>query len=113
MSGRQTLGRATLIPVRISEGETVNVTARLVFSDDGALLRVLAPAPGAGRADPREFAARRLLARLDAELARPGGVGMHALRQEAELLLALTEQLEAAEVRLGPVLARAQRMAQA
>jgi hypothetical protein len=113
MRRAQVLSRAALLPVRIGEGETVHVTASLIFSADGALLRVVPPPPGPGRADPREMAARRLLARLDAELARPGAPGVYALRQEAELLVGLAEQLEEAEARHGPVVARAYRMAEA
>lgn len=65
-------GRAALIPVRIDEGETVNVAVRLVFGPDGALLRVVVPPATSAQRDPRDAAARRLLSRLDAELARPG-----------------------------------------
>lgn len=106
----QAIARAALLPVRIGEGETISVSASLIFSDDGALLRVVPPP--VGERDPREAAARRLLARLDAELARPGGVGLLALRREAELLLHLAEQLEEIEARMGPMVARAQRMAE-
>lgn len=110
-------GKAAQLSVRIDGGETVTLAVRLMFSDDGALLRVLVPV-GAGRLDPRDQAARRLVQQIDAELARPhaargGAPGVVLLAREAELRLGLAEQLEELEARLGPVVARAQRMASA
>jgi len=113
-TGTASTAKAGRLSVRIGEGETIDLAVRLVFGPDGALLRVLVPV-GAGRLDPRDQAARRLVQRLDAELARPrdafgSGPGMVALRREAELVLHLAEQLEALEETHGPAAARGLRL---
>lgn len=113
-TGTASTAKAGRLSVRIGEGETIDLAVRLVFGPDGALLRVLVPV-GAGRLDPRDQAARRLVQRLDAELARPrdafgSGAGMVALRREAELVLHLAEQLEALEETHGPAAARGLRL---
>lgn len=106
-------GRAATLEVRIGDGgETIALGVRLLFSDDGALLRVLVPV-GAGQLDPRDQAARRLVQQIDVSLARPGAPGIVLLVHEAELRLDLAEQLQALEEQHGPVVARATRMAQA
>lgn len=100
-------GKAQRLLVQIDEGEAVEVFARLVFSADGAVLRVVVPPlVGAARFDHRQAAARRLVARLDAELARPHAPGLLAVQREAELLAALAEDVAEHEARLGPELAR-------
>ena len=103
-------GKAAVLAVRIDGGETISLGVRLLFSEDGALLRVLVPV-GAGQLDPRDQAARRLVQQLDVGLARPGAPGMALLLREAELRLSLAEQLLALEEQHGPAVARAQRMA--
>jgi len=113
-TGTASTAKAGRLAVRIGEGETIDIAVRLVFGPDGALLRVLVPV-GAGRLDPRDQAARLLVQRLDAELARPrdafgSGPGMVALRREAELVLHLAEQLEALEETHGPAAARGLRL---
>ena len=101
--------KAAQLSVRIDGGETIDLAVRMVFSADGALVRVLVPV-SAGRLDPRDQAARRLVQQLDSELARPGAPGMVLLAREAALRLDLAEQLEALEERHGPAVARALRL---
>jgi hypothetical protein len=112
MSGRRTQGppsKAARLMVPLVEGESAALMVRLLFGAEGELVRVLVPL-GTGALDPRDQAARRLVQRLDAELARPGAPGIAALRREAELALALAEQLEELEAQHGPAMARAARM---
>ena len=80
------------VQVPTPEGETVAMAARLQMSGDGAVMRVFGPPPGP-RDDPRWGAARRLLQRLDAELARPGAPGLFQLHREAEAYAALLEHM--------------------
>jgi hypothetical protein len=101
-------GKAVLLGVAIEGGETVEVAVRLVFGSDGELLRLVVP-PG-GPPDPRAQAARRLVARLDAELARPHAPGLLAIQREAERVAALAEVLIDLEAQHGPVVARAARL---
>ena len=111
MSGRTTQGppsKAARLVVPLVEGESVALMVRLLFGAEGELVRVLVPV-GTGVLDPRDQAARRLVQRLDVEMARPGAPGIAALRREAELALALAEQLEALEEQHGPTVARAAR----
>jgi hypothetical protein len=98
------MNRAVTLQVRLDGGETIDVAARLVFGPDGALMRVIVPQ--LPPRDPRERAARRLVARIDAELARPGAPGAEMIRREAELTADLAEQLVELEARHGPVAAR-------
>ena len=112
MSGRRAQGppsKVARLSVALPDGESVGLMVRLLFSEDGALVRVLVPL-GAGPLDPREQGARRLVQRLDVDMARPGAPGIAALRREAELALALAEQLEALEELHGEAVARAARL---
>jgi hypothetical protein len=102
------LGKAVLLRVAIEGGEAVEIGVRLVFGTEGELLRIVVP-PGAPP-DPREHAARRLVARLDAELARPHAPGLLAIQREAERVAALAEVLIDLEELHGPVVARAARL---
>jgi hypothetical protein len=97
--------RPAALQVPIAGGETVTVWARLAFSADGALLRVLVPPP-AGRLDPREGAARLVLEQIDAWLRRPGAPGMTQIAREAEALAAMAEHLVDIEAQRGPSPAR-------
>lgn len=109
MSRAAYLFRAVTLPVRIDGGETVTMATRLVFSHDGALMRVIVP--DLPTHDPRARAARRLLQRIDVELARPGAPGVAQIQREAELQAALAEQLLDLEAQHGPALARTARLA--
>lgn len=102
------LSKAVLLPVAIEGGETVEVAVRLVFGGEGELQRLVVP-PG-GPPDPRGQAARRLVARLDAELARPHAPGLLAIQREAERVAALAETLLELEARHGPVVVRTARL---
>lgn len=105
----EALFKAVLLPVAIEGGETVEVAVRLVFGSEGELQRLVVP-PGAGPADPRAQAARRLVARLDAELARPHAPGLLAIQREAERVAALAETLMELEARHGPTVVRTARL---
>jgi hypothetical protein len=98
------MNRAVTLQVRLDGGETIGVAARLVFAPDGALMRVILPSVQVH--DPRERAARRLVQRIDAELARPGEPGAELIRREAELVAELAQQLVDLEARHGPAMAR-------
>lgn len=98
------MNRAVTLHVRLEGGETIGVAARLVFAPDGTLMRVILPP--AQVHDPRERAARRLVQRIDAEMARPGAPGAELIRREADLMADLAEQLVDLEARHGPAMAR-------
>jgi hypothetical protein len=98
------MNRAVTLQVRLDSGETIGVAARAVFATDGALMRVILPMVPAH--DPRERAARRLVARIDAELARPGAPGAEVIRREAELVADLAEQLVNLEAQHGLAMVR-------
>jgi len=99
--GSPARGQVVQLPVRIGDGETVTIAARLVF-EGGALVAVHVPPAPAG-ADPREIAARRLVQQLGAQLARPGAPGITQLRREAELVADVAEQLADLEASRAPV----------
>lgn len=110
---RKDQGRVARLPVRIDGGETVDLAVRLVFGPDGALLRIVVPPAGTSGRDPRQAAAHRLVAAIDAELARPDAPGMEAVRRGLELRAQLAEDLVELEARHGPAIARTLRLAEA
>lgn len=105
----EALSKAVLLPVAIEGGETVELGVRLVFGAEGEVQRLVVP-PGSGPPEPRTQAARRLVARLDAELARPHAPGLLAIQREAERVAALAETLMELEARHGPVVVRTARL---
>ena len=94
------LMRVVRVRVPTPEGETIAMACRAAFSDDGALLRIFPPPP-APSDDPRWAGARRLVQRLDAELARPGAPGLFQIHREAEAFAALLEHVLDVEAEQG------------
>lgn len=96
--------RATIIPVRIDGGETVNVAVGLEYAPGGALVRVVVP--DAPSRDPREMAARRMLLSIDAQLRSPRQPGITLVQRECELLAELAQDLVDLEAVHGPAAVR-------
>lgn len=85
------------LPVRLSSGEVVELTAVLSFAPAGALVdlaAVLAPPP---RASELERQAALLVEAIAGKMRRRPDIGLRELRRRAETALALLEQLEALE----------------
>lgn len=99
--GSPARGQVVQLPVRIGDGETVTIAARLVF-EGGALVAVAVPPAPAG-ADPRDRAARQLVQALGAQLARPGAPGITQLQRGAQLLADVAEQLAELEALRAPM----------
>lgn len=99
-------GFSRVVHVQVPQpgGEVVTLACRLVFSADGAVLRIHPPPP-APRDDARRGAARAAVRQVDAWLSRPGGPGLAQLQREVEALGGLVEHLVDVEDDLAPGMA--------
>ena len=101
MSARDAqLGRPVRLAVRLVDGETTELVARLVLQPGAGVVRVLLPP--APTSDPREAAARRIVQHIDAALARRDAPSLEQIEREADLVIDLVHQLQDAADRMEP-----------
>jgi hypothetical protein len=91
-----------LRPVRLTTGETVQVTLVVSFDASGAVVDLTASLPAPDRISAAEAAGVALAQAIGAKLRKRGDLGVAELRRRAEASLDLLEQLEDIEATHGP-----------